>query len=75
MYHAVARHTEPGQIRDFVDLVQRKLVVNVMTVSLRRIEQRFPTALAFSLIPVKGILAIHKVLEIRLPAFTTGVHR
>ena len=75
MHHAMTWNTQPSQVWNFVDFVQWKLVVDVMTMHLKRIEQRSATTLAFTSISIKGIFSIHEILEIDFPAFTTGIYR
>ena len=69
VYHFVADCAEPCKIRDFIDTINVKRVLNVMTV-FRNFRRQFnTTAFTFSAISVIGILTVHVVLEV---VFTTS---
>ena len=64
MYHLVTRSAKPSKIWDFIDLVNVKCVLNVMTM-FRNFRGKFDaTAFAFSTVAIESIFPVHVILEI-----------
>ena len=71
MYHAVARFTQPCQVRNFVDSFNRKFIVYMVTMFGNIFRKDFATAFAFTFVPVIGVFAVHKILKV---VFSVGVY-
>ena len=54
----------PRKVRHFVDLLQRQLSINVMTMFVTTIGQVSAATPAFTLVAIKSVLTVHKVFEI-----------
>ena len=72
MDHAVARFTQPCQIRNFVDSFDWKFIIYVMTMLGYGFRKDFAAAFTFPLIPIVGVLTVHKILKIVL---SFGIYR